>query len=432
MASKNMLAAAGILLLLFASFGCAGNQPPSPGASAKTSMLGWNLMTGIALSIAVLLLALGYMAATFMGDDKLKAWVWRELGQVFFSALIIVVVVALVGSLDQWMHLLSLAGGSNWQSYVNNGVCCVPGASCISPSGALPRGRACHIEIASDYLQMLYESSRQSASACLSNYGMFAFLSHISINDTLTLKFLAGKSYAPFAGLELAAEFFSMLFELIIKTMMLLRAQQIFLDFLWYPLFPVMISMGLVLRIFYFTRKLGGMMIALSLALYVVFPMFYVLMNGIMWGFMGNPSTISHVGMTYNANQTNGTPLPFYGNDTLAPQARVKGIFNRSKPLDVDLCNVSQPSEQAPMGAQVDNFGNSWTKIEGGGWFSQFGTFVTTQGFSEKGPIANLAFLMVFTVFVPFISLMTTLASFKVLSPMIGGDVEISLLSRLI
>jgi hypothetical protein len=39
---------------------------------------------------------------------------------------------------------------------------------------------------------------------------------------------------------------------------------------------------------------------------------------------------------------------------------------------------------------------------------------------------------MVFTLVTPFLALMTMLASFKYFSPLIGGDVEISLLSRLI
>jgi hypothetical protein len=407
---------------------------PPPAAIQKTQMMGWNLIIGVAILIVVLLLSLGYMAASFLGDDKLKAWVGRELGQVFFSALIVVVVVALVGTLDQWLHLLSLAGGSNWQNYVTNGVCCIPGptVTCISSPGSLSRGRACHIEIATDYLQILYESSRQSASACLNNYGLFAFLSHISINDSLTLKFLAGKSITPFAGLELAAEFFSILFDLIIKTMMLLRAQQVFLDFLWYPLFPVLISMGLALRIFYFTRKLGGMLIAISLAFYIVFPMFYVLAGGIMWGFMGNPNSAAHVGLTYDTSAATGTPLPLYGADQLAPQQRAKSIFDTGNSLNIDLCNESTSQEQDAWNSEMDNFANSFSKIEGGGWFTQFGTFITLQGFSDKGPIANLAFLMVFTVLVPFLSLMTSLAAFKLLSPLIGGDVEISLLSRLI
>ncbi|MFA5930289.1 MAG: hypothetical protein WC861_05385 [Candidatus Micrarchaeia archaeon] len=430
MAGKNLLACALILLLLLASFGCTS---PPPGAASKTGMMGWDLIAGVAVAIMVLLLALSYMAAVFLADDRLKAWVIRELGQVFFSALILVTVIALVGSIDSWLHLLSLAGGTTWQNYVNNGVCCAPGTACASPIGTQSRGRACHIEIASDYLQVLYESTRQSASADLSNYGMFAFLSHLSISKTMVLKFLAGKSTYPFAGLEIAAEFFSLLFDMSIKTMMLLRSQQIFLDFLWYPLFPVMLSMGLVLRIFYFSRKLGGMLVALGLALYVVFPMFYVLANGIMWGFMGNPATLSHVGMTYDSSAATGTPLPLYGSQQIAPQQRAKDVFDPNAPkVEIDICNQSTVQERTDAAAEFDKFGNSWNTFEGGKWYQQFWKFISIGAFSEKGPIANLAFLMVFTVFVPFLALMSSLAAFKVLSPMIGGDVEISLLSRLI
>jgi len=429
MGIANRLALAGAFFLLFASLGCTGT---AGGASPKTGAMGWDLLIGVALMIVVLLLSLGYMVSAFLHDERLKAWVMRELGQVFFSVIIVAVVVALAGSMDQWLHLLSLAGGPAWQNYVNSGVCCPAGSACVSPSGSLSRGRACHIEIASDYLQVLYESSRQSASAYLGNYGMFAFLSHISISDTIVLKFLAGKSFSPFAGLTLAEEFFSLLFDMSIKTMMLLRAQQIFLDFLWYPLFPVMLSMGLVLRIFYFSRKLGGMLVALGLALYVVFPMFYVLSDAIMWGFMGNPVTMAHVGFTYNSDVNGGTPLPLYGGEQVAPQQRTKDIFEPGASLVVDMCNETTPQEHAVMGAEMDKFGNSWNSFEGGKWFSQFGTFATLQGFSHNGPIANLAFIMVFTLFIPFLSLMASLAAFKVLSPMIGGDVEIQLLSRLI
>ena len=430
MEKTNMVVISGLLFLLFLSLGCTSSS--QPGASGKTSAMGWNLLVGVAVMTIVLLLALGYMAAVFMHDDRLKAWVGRELGQVFFSVVIIVVAVALASSIDPWLHLLSLAGGQDWQNYVNNGVCCTSAATCASPAGSLSRGRACHIEIASDYLQVLYESTRQSATAYLNNYGMFAFLSHISISDTLVLKFLAGTSFQPFAGLELAAEFFSTLFDLSIKTMMLLRAQQIFLDFLWYPLFPVMLSMGLVLRIFYFTRKLGGMLIALGLALYVVFPMFYVLSDGIIWGFMGNPITMLPVGSTYNSDPISGTPLPLYGTTSVAPQQRAKSVFDSGNTLTVDMCNESTAQDQAAMGAQLDKFGTSWNTFEGGKWYSQFGSFVTMQGFSPNGPIASLAFIMVFTLLIPFLALMTTLAAFKVLSPLLGGDVEISLLSRLI
>ena len=81
----------------------------------------------------------------------------------------------------------------------------------------------------------------------------------------------------------------------------------------------------------------------------------------------------------------------------------------------------------------------NFNSFQGGKWYSQFLGFVLnftdpTQPsmFGQNGPIATLALLMVFTIFIPFIALMTSLSAFKVLSPIMGGDVEIALLSRLI
>jgi len=421
---ENRVAIAGLALLLFASFGCTDTS-----GVQKTQVWGWHTLAGVAIMVMVLVLTLGYMVAAFMRDDKLKAWVGRELGQVFFSAIIIVAAVALVGSLDSWLQALSLAGGQDWQNYVNYGVCCQQGQPCAIPPGSNVRGRACHIELATDYLQVLYESARQSASSYLNNYGWFAFLSRLSMSASIVMKFLAGLSFSPFAGLEMVAEFFSLLFDLAIKTMFLVRAQQMFLDFLWYPLFPVMISIGLILRILYFTRKLGGMLIALALSLYIVFPMFYVLSSAILWGFMqhSQANAWDQFGNTYDS----GTALPTYGGQALVPQQRAKNVFSQPS-LRVDLCNSSTQSERDAMGAAMGEVSSNWASFENGRWYSQAFDFVTGGAFEIDGPIAHLAMLMLFTMFTPFLALMTMLAAFKVLSPLIGGDVEIQLLSKLI
>ena len=215
--------------------------------------------------------------------------------------------------------------------------------------------------------------------------------------------------------------------------MMILRAQQIFLDFLWYPFFPVMISMGLVLRIFYFPRKLGGMLIAISLALYIVFPMFYVLSNAILWGFMehGQAGNWEHFGNTYSGPIAGGEDVPASGGPPVAPQKRATDMFLEPA-LKVDLCNSSSQGEQDAMQSAMDGVSGKWDFYEGGKWYSQVLNFATGKAFEPGGPIAHLALLMVFTLFIPFLSLMTSLAAFKALSPLLGGDVEISLLSRLI
>ncbi len=49
-----------------------------------------------------------------------------------------------------------------------------------------------------------------------------------------------------------------------------------------------------------------------------------------------------------------------------------------------------------------------------------------------NGVIDNLAKILIFSLVAPFIAIMVSLASAKVLSPMLGGDVEIAGLTRLI
>ena len=201
-----------------------------------------------------------------------------------------------------------------------------------------------------------------------------------------------------------------------------------------------MISMGLVLRILYFTRKLGGMLIALSLALYIVFPMFYVLSNAILWGFMSHQTANSweHFGSTYNSNPAGGMPLPAFSNTALAPQQRATNVFSQTS-LNFDMCNSSTQAENDAMGSAMDEVRGNAAGIEGGAWYSDIldfvsgaGRFSTNSAFGVKGPIANLALLMIFTLFIPFLALMTSLAAFKAFSPLLGGDVEIQLLSKLI
>ncbi len=421
-----------LLFALFLSFGCTAPQ------GRNVMIWGWDSLVGLTLAIVVLLLSLGYMAAAFLGDEKLKVWVKHEVGQVFLSAIIIIFTFALVGSMDYWLKAVSLAGEPGWQSYVNMGVCCNQQTGCIG-GAAENRGRACHIEIASDYLQILYESARMSSLSFLDSYSTYALLGHISTEVTLTaLVSLAQYTCRPFAGLVMSAEYYSLLFDLAAKTMMLVRAQQIFIDFMWFPLFPVLISMGLILRVLYFTRKLGGLLIALSLSMYIVFPMFYVLSNAILWGFMGGWTTSwIPFGNTFDSQQ--GAD-PMQQNQDLGVHA--KYVFDPGKIADVNPCDSSTDQEKLEMKGLISDFKSEWTAIKHTTWLEDIVDFMEggvgtvalgeSSAFGVRGPIGTLATIMVFTIFTPFLALMTSLASFKVLSPLLGGDVEISFLSKLI
>lgn len=423
------------LALLLASSGCTG----SGGTQQKKLWMwaGWEPLAWIALATVAMLLAIGYMASVLTANDQLKAWVKKEVGQLFFSLLIVIFTVALVGSVDYWLKGLSgISLDQRWGAYVNNAVCC-DGSS--GPCMGLVKKRPCHIELASDYLQLLYETARLNAESILSNYWFYGFLS----NTSMTIFFIADDrnpiaSFSLFAGLSMLANLYSILFDLIMKTMMLIRAQQVFFDLLWYALFPVFLSVGLVLRILYFTRKLGGLLIALALSAYIVLPMMYVVSDAILFGMMGGWSAEvgwQAFGNEFNANNaTGGSALPFtdpsdpvnFGNSSDA-----KAVFDPSKAANIDLCNEDLEGRQQ-MNSLVDGFAANWGLFEHANWFGQAGDYIENGLFEYNGPIGTLATIMAFSLFVPFLSLMAMLASVKVLSPLIGGDVEISLLSRLI
>ena len=510
MVNRKMLLALCAIALLFLSFGCVGGGQSSSFGCGQTStgttawVCGWNMLAFLAVAIVSLLLALGYMAATFLGDDKMKAFVKKELGQLVISVLLILFITsAFVYGMDTILKNVIIGGPGittqGWQDYVSNAVCCEPGTGGCLAKGVMP----CHIAVAMDFLQTIYGSLNATALSYFYNHWFSAFLSFLNVSlSARVVVSMASLSIRPFAGLSMNSDMYSILFDLAMKNMMLVRVQQIFIDFFLIAFFPVMLSMGLVLRVFYFTRKLGGLLIALSLAMYYVFPMFYVLSNAILFQLVAQPAGGTGAG-TFGMGIDQSQPLPFTKNTLLTPngissisgvetfldsfvndpasQAAMHGKIDAfgidaattltitgddarqyiiekdygsgslvydiySAPLNfqadpeqafaanapTNLMNIcggtSQPSSNEPLNL----FKESWDSLEGGALMKSLTTFSSFTAFDIGGPMASLAAIMIFTLITPFLALMTTLAAFKAFSGLIGGDIEIALISRLL
>jgi len=420
---NSTVAFACVALLLFLS-GCTG-QGSSQQKTVWAAGWGWQGLAGVALFIVVFVLALGYMAAVLLNDEAMRAWVRKEVGQVFYSVLILVFTVALVGSLDGLLKTVSLAGTPAWQSYVTNTVCCDPSAgACLSDIG---KNRPCHIALALDYLQIMYENGKLNTVYALFHYWTFGFLSNLSLGASLDLLvFRPGFTMKPLAFLSMNSDYYMVIFDLTAKTMIFTRAQQYFLDLFQYAFFPLLISMGLILRILHFTRKLGGLLVALSLSMYIVLPMFYVLSSAIVFGFMGGWTGAGHPQFGNQFDQTKMT-LPMQTGEVQF--ASKQDAF--ASTIDVmNVCGPANPQYAQQQDNAIAALQGKWDMIMGTGWRDKF----SSQGdyFAPDGPAGMVGFLMVFTLVIPFLALMTSLAAFKVLSPIIGGDVEISVLSRLI
>jgi len=435
--AKGMLLAFALVLLVAAS-GCAsvaGSQSAPWTYAWGSTGWGWEGLVGVALATMFTVLALAYMASTLLGDEQMRAWVKREIGQLAYSALIIVVAVVMMQTLDAWLQLMAGSAGSPpWNTYVNNVICCRPTtgnwqADCpLTPPFA--RASPCHLSIAKDYLQVLFESARTQANYNLMNYWWTGFLSNWTVVVKLPALIDIGHAQVkPLGWLSINLEMYSVLLDLLFKTMMFLRMQQIFMDYLYFGFFPLMLAMGLVLRVFHFSRKLGGMLVALGLALYVVLPMYYVLMDAILFSFMGG--WVGGLPGTFG-NSLNQSQIITPGVNSSVNLSGQEGSATFAQPVNMgNICGNSTAEEKTEMGNMVDMLKTQLTAAENSDFLGPAKDKMTDR-FGPDGPIANLAMLLVFTLVSPFVGLMLTLSAFKVLSPMIGGDVEISLLSRLI
>ncbi len=419
---KNTIAAAAAFALIVLLSGCAA---PGGGTAAVWSAgWGWESLSAIALAIMALILGLSYMASSLLNEEQLRAWTKREIGQLGYSAVILVLTVAVVANMGGWLKILSLASPSQeWREYVGELVCCDPADSVCAARPTAAGSKPCHIALAIDYLQILYESGWMQMKSDLLWYWAYSFFSNISYGLGLTaLADLANTSVRPLAGLSVDSEFYGVLFDLTFKTLSFVRVQQFLLEFMWAGFFPIMMSIGLVLRTFHFSRKLGGMLVALSLAVFVVLPMYYVLLDAVLFGFMGGWGSGRAFGNTVDEN-TNLIPTQ---------NGPVANAGAANAPLDVmDICGTATADEKSAQSSMVDTIQAQWKLAEHADWKS-IATPLLDARFAPDGPIGNLAMLMVFTLVTPFLGLMTTLAAFKYLSPLIGGDVEISVLSRLI
>jgi hypothetical protein len=425
--NRQALAAMAVILLML-SLGCV-----APGGKERKDVLtpmGWTSMIGVALLIVIFLVVLAFMISSAIGDDKMKAFAKHEASQLVYSGIIIVVVFAFASSLDSWMQFISLAGSDKWNAYIINGVCCADTGVCAQ--GYEPSKRACHINIASDYLQILYETGRTNVRSALNHYQTYAFLSKMSITSSMVDPELAQASSKPFAGLSVSADYYYAVIDLTLKSMMIIRTQQIFLDLMYYPLFPVMLAMGLVLRIFYFSRRLGGTLMALALSAYIVLPMFYVLANAILWGFMGEMDWIANVHPNFGNTASNPTIFGDDASNYYSSNYNPNYLIKQNSSVTVGLCSQEDPALTSEWKGALTQFESDYEKIDGTDWLTQAFDAITGTAFTPSGALGKLATLLVFSTVVPFLGLMTMLSTYKVISPMLGGDVEIALLSRLI
>ncbi|VVB58193.1 Uncharacterised protein [Candidatus Anstonella stagnisolia] len=400
--------------------------------------------------IGIAMMAIGWMVAYFLQDERLKAWVKTELLKVGFSVLIIAVALAFFssGAVEKALYEATFVSmepaDAGWR--LNHDIVC--GAW----DNAKPMLPPCHVRLGLDYLDTLYKTARALNRENFVVYSNFAALSNINTKSQTFMDFFTIAAINPFIALAIPSETIGILFDLVIKMMMATRFLEFLVDLSAAVLFPTFLILGLVLRMFFFSRKLGGMLVALALALYIVLPTYFALMDYVLfkmtggWVNSGSGSLDEKIIMGLRLDAGVGQQADPTGSGTVEtlPSGSARDEYfdangQVSKKITANFCtpedSVSKGQFMGALESTRDGVFSSITK----GYVKAFksATFFAHSWENDGllgpgGALDNVATLMVYTVVVPFLGLMIMLASIKVFSPLIGGDVEIAGISRLL
>ncbi len=546
-----LLAVFSILILVFSS-GCVRRNPTGPADIEPLFHNYWSpwwpamLVIPVALMVAVI--ALAWFYGSFAMDDKVKTWCKSEMGQLFYTVIIALAAMMIVAVLSQAMLSISQVSlntpeGRAWSTYVN--------LRC-APSGLAAYDRPCHIRLAEDYLQILASAAQEQAAAVLRYNSVLAEASSISLSFRGMPDPSGDLAFAPMAGLSIPLETLSFVFDLANKNIMAIRFQQFLLDLTHLAFFPLFLTLGLFCRTLFFTRRLGGLLIAIALSMYLVYPLMYVFFHSVLFSFTGpwpapqageKDAYLERVGVgLYPINLDLGgitpklvQPIPaaLTFSSACADTSRIYPGEECNKPNDANLTSTGIPRDEARLGpftcppkdangkvlpdrkrdyicdtnackcvnaSVADARGpNAVTRDSYGRYVSKFreeyvdqatrsnslkagaalatnmcfnNTPMTTaeqaaadeksrdlmlgagkdaltkvaEGWGNAikialsqdellgyhGVIDNLGKILIFSLLTPFLAIMITLASIKVFSPLLGGDVEIAGLTRLI
>jgi len=429
----------------------------------------WITVALIALGISTILVALVYMIGSALMNDRMKGWAKLELFEIIYSGLIIALAIGMLGVVDSIVQTAFIsnygAGGPSVYVYeLDDTVPLCGDAIAQSPDSIFHNIPACHIRLGMWYLNTIFRETSDLAYRTYLVYTYTSMAADFAINFEFQTEMTGFFTFTPWRGFfTMGNTIKSMVFDYAIKIMLLNKFQEIFLAFIAKAAFPGLFVVGVVLRTFSFTRKLGGLLLGLAIALYYIFPSFYAFGGVIVLQLkeqikgdaqfqaicskLGEHACNEDPPIT-NALYVNGTiPMPGGGIDTqkaLEEQAKYKEMSQsermsamesgESNPLyrngqwvDFGAVTTQQQKEDNMKRAKTtaDTFFTDMSKQ------SKFDAGIS-QAFLPGGPIDALSRLAFFSVFFSLFGILATIAGIRSLSVTFGGDIEIAGLTHLI
>ncbi len=438
----------------------------------------WLWLATAAFSIVTTLIALVYVLGSILMNDKMKGWAKMELFELFYSAIIITVGLFAVTTVNNVVQgaigmgepsVSPSCGASITWTYVKMGygnyqcmdIC---GDEIAAPETSVYHGvPSCHVRLGMWLLHSVFDETSRLAMDIYIDYLWKGMLQELSI----TVQFLFEKagvfSMAPWRGFyTMGNTVRALVFDWAIKIMMLAKFQEFILRFIAIAFFPAFFVIGALLRTFSLTRRLGGLMLAMAIALYFIFPAFYSfgalvaldIKNQARSKWMADPvANPHHIPDPPIANSiySNGTITMIGGDvavtdiyenyermDSMDSEEYLKCMETGDCPQgvekitpDFDLSKDPGLTDEQKKEKAAEQWGKTDDLLK---TFSKKSKLDRLMDFAwdPNGPVDSLARLTFFSVFFSLFGIFATIAGIRSLSMTFGGDIEIAGLTRLI
>ncbi len=439
--------------------------------------VGWMAVAGIALGFAITLAALVYMLGAALMNDRMKGWAKMELVEAFYSAVIIALVatpsVGALMLLDSAVQGGLFLGGQPMTVYIPEQGISLP---LCGPQIALPATSiyhdipACHIRLGIWYLHSLFKEAQDLAYKDYLSYIYTSTAADFTINFEFITQASGFFSITPWRGFFTVGNTIkAMVFDYLIKLMILTKFQEIMLSFVARALFPALFVSGAVLRTFTFSRRLGGLLLASALALYYVFPAFYslgglVVYNIKQYTIHNNAefaatcaSLLAGKAACYDPPITNfmyvagEIPMPGGGLDTVDAQQQYANLGMQTMEQRLGTSESSsgglkaldsqngQPgadfAKSVPLANRQAALANASNKTQE--WFKKVSSvskidISVFSTYAPGGPVDALSRIAFFSTFFGLFGILATIATIRSISGTLGGDIEIAGLTHLI
>jgi hypothetical protein len=450
------------------------------------------------------------MLSELLQNDRMKGWAKMELTEVVYSAIIISIAVTGLPLIDAVVQgALVGAGGAGGgtpgcagtvTSYwipVNDYSSIISGTKryeCLDICGepiahdirSVYHGvESCHLRLGIWYLREIFDEAKEFSFDIYLSYIKTSMIAEFTINIEFLFEKAGFFTFTPWRGFyTIGNKIKELVFEWAIKLMMLTKFQEVLLRFIATALFPALFVIGAMLRTFTFTRRLGGLLLAMAITLYFIFPAFYAFGALIMLDLKNNP-TVRSAWEQSDANPCKGSLIHPLADCPDPPIANSMYILNMSiympgggrtgynasevrerlrnyegldsrtyytymeegrdsaageAMLPLTDPNTGQALDMSSTRARTEREQNdslARARQEGDNWFgavskeSKLDKFVNLA-WEPNGPLEVLARLTFWSVFFSLFSMIGTIAAIRSLSNTFGGDIEIAGLTRLI